>query len=61
MNFVRNLLGALALVLATATSAAEPPLKFGVGLFQPDKDKNDASYRPLAEYLEMQLGRKIGA
>jgi len=39
--------------------AAEPPLKFGVGLFQPDKEKNDATYRPLAQYLEAQLGRKV--
>lgn len=48
----------LALTSALA-SAAEPPLKFGVGLFQPDKDKNDATYRPLAEYLATQLGRRV--
>jgi phosphonate transport system substrate-binding protein len=35
------------------------PLKFGVGLFQPDRDKNDATYRPLAAYLEQRLGRKV--
>ena len=35
------------------------PLRFGVGLFQPDKDKNDATYKPLAEYLGTKLGRKV--
>lgn len=42
-----------------AAFAAEPPLKLGVGLFQPDRDKNDATYRPLAEYLATKLGRKV--
>jgi len=52
----------LAVSIAIAGSlahAAAPPLKFGVGLFQPDKDKNDATYRPLAAHLEKQLGRKV--
>jgi len=39
--------------------ASEPPLKFGVGLFQPDKDKNDSTYRPLANYLAGKLGRAV--
>jgi phosphonate transport system substrate-binding protein len=30
-----------------------------VGLFQPDKDKNDATYRPLADYLAKKLGREV--
>ena len=47
------------LLLATNAIAAEPPLKFGVGLFQPDKDKNDATYRPLAKYLSTRLNRPI--
>jgi hypothetical protein len=38
---------------------AEPPLKFGVGLFQPDKEKNDATYRPLANYLSAKLNRPV--
>ena len=42
-----------------ATFAAEPPLKFAVGLFQPDKDKNDATYRPLADYLSARLDRPV--
>jgi phosphonate transport system substrate-binding protein len=49
----------LATLAAPCARAAEPPLKFGVGLFQPDKDKNDATYRPLADQLEKQLGRKV--
>ena len=34
-------------------------LRFGVGLYQPDKEKNDATYRPLAEYIGKQLGREV--
>lgn len=41
------------------TYANEDVLKFGVGMFQPDKDKNDATYRPLANYLSTKLNRKI--
>jgi phosphonate transport system substrate-binding protein len=39
--------------------AAEGPLKLGVGLFQPDKERNDATYRPLAEHLAKRLGRAV--
>jgi len=39
--------------------AAEPSLVLGVGLFQPDKEKNDATYRPLAAYLAKKLGRTV--
>lgn len=46
-------------LLSTGIFAVEPPLKLGVGLFQPDRDKNDATYRPLAEYLATELGRKV--
>ena len=42
-----------------ATAAELPPLKFGVGLFQPDREKNDATYRPLAQFLAARLGRKV--
>ena len=44
---------------ATAANATPGTLQFGVGLFQPDKDKNDATYRPLADYLATKLGRKV--
>ena len=38
---------------------AQPALKLGVGMFQPDREKNDATYRPLAAYLASQLGREV--
>jgi phosphonate transport system substrate-binding protein len=40
-------------------ASAQTPLKLGVGLFQPDREKNDATYRPLAEYLAALLGRPV--
>lgn len=46
-------------LLAIPLMAQEPPLKFGVGMFQPDKDKNDATYRPLANYLSARLNRPV--
>lgn len=49
---------ALATPFAQAQGSAEP-LRFGVGLYQPDKEKNDATYRPLAEHLAKQLGRPV--
>ena len=53
---------AMLLLLAAALPAsafAEDTLRFGVGLFQPDKEKNDATYRPLAQYIGKQRGRKV--
>lgn len=50
----------LVLSLSGGFANAEPgPLKLGVGLFQPDKEKNDATYRPLADYLAKRLGREV--
>ena len=43
--------------LAQAQTTA--PLKFGVGMFQPDREKNDATYRPLAQHLARRLGRPV--
>lgn len=59
-----NLFSRLFFILATAilaggALAAEPPLKLGVGLFQPDREKNDATYRPLAAYLAARLNRPV--
>ena len=48
-----------AAILAGGALAAEPPLKLGVGLFQPDREKNDATYRPLASYLAARLNRPV--
>lgn len=50
---------ASAMALSLSAQAAESELKLGVGLFQPDKEKNDATYRPLADYLSAKLGRKV--
>ncbi len=52
------LLGAT-LIATTPAMAADDVLRFGVGLYQPDKEKNDATYRPLAEHLARQLGRPV--
>lgn len=49
----------LGMVALAAYSAPLATLKLGVGMFQPDKDKNDATYRPLAQYLAKQLGRLV--
>jgi phosphonate transport system substrate-binding protein len=49
----------LALALALPSLAGADVLRFGVGLYQPDKEKNDATYRPLAEYIGKQLGREV--
>jgi phosphonate transport system substrate-binding protein len=48
-----------ALTLTSAQAQSLSPLKLGVGLFQPDKEKNDSTYRPLATYLSTKLGRLV--
>lgn len=60
MKLLSRLLAIVAAaLLASVALAAEPPLKLGVGLFQPDREKNDATYRPLAGYLAEKLGRPV--
>ena len=49
----------LALLSAVVNAQNLKPLEFGVGLFQPDKEKNDATYKPLANYLSKKLGREV--
>src|SRR5690606_16464028 len=49
----------LAVPTAVTAAPAAEPLRLGVGLFQPDKDKNDATYRPLADYLSRALERPV--
>lgn len=51
--------GALLTCFTAVNAVAAEPLRFGVGLYQPDKEKNDATYRPLAEYIGEQLGREV--
>jgi phosphonate transport system substrate-binding protein len=60
MKHLFRLLAILAAaMLASGALAAEPPLKLGVGLFQPDREKNDATYQPLAAYLAARLNRPV--
>jgi len=49
----------LAFTSTMASAQNNRPLELGVGLFQPDKEKNDATYKPLAAYLSKKLGREI--
>ncbi|WP_305075828.1 phosphate/phosphite/phosphonate ABC transporter substrate-binding protein [Propionivibrio sp.] len=58
-GFFRFLTALASSLFFSSAFASEPPLKFGVGLFQPDKDKNDATYRPLADYLTARLNRPV--
>lgn len=57
-HFVLSFLCAVS-VLVTPVASAQKTLEFGVGLFQPDKEKNDATYKPLAEYLAAKLGQPV--
>jgi phosphonate transport system substrate-binding protein len=65
MNFPRRVVvgAALAAVSAplwlNAANAQGSPLKLGVGMFQPDREKNDATYRALAQHLSSRLGRPV--
>ncbi|MDP3520938.1 MAG: phosphate/phosphite/phosphonate ABC transporter substrate-binding protein [Hydrogenophaga sp.] len=65
MKFTRRLLSLAAIGLSTlawwpmASWAQGTPLKLGVGMFQPDREKNDATYRPLAQHLAARLGRPV--
>jgi len=62
-----TLLPVVATAAAAASSLALPAfvraqgseLKLGVGMFQPDKEKNDATYRALAQHLSQRLGRPV--
>jgi phosphonate transport system substrate-binding protein len=52
-------LGGTLLSLPAAAQSPLTPLKFGVGMFQPDREKNDLTYRPLAQHLAQRLGRPV--
>jgi len=41
------------------TQNNEQTLQFGVGLYQPDRETNDATYQPLATYLSERLQRPV--
>lgn len=58
--FMGSALAALLVSLCLApVQAQDTALKLGVGMFQPDREKNDATYRPLAQYLASRLGRPV--
>lgn len=62
MTFSAKFVGFGLAALAVVSLHAQPnatPLKLGVGLFQPDREKNDATYKPLAAYLAAKLGRAV--
>ena len=59
MKFIASLFAALALTFASGSAQAQKTLELGVGLFQPDKEKNDATYKPMAEYLSKKLGQPV--
>jgi phosphonate transport system substrate-binding protein len=62
MNLDRRsfaLLAAAAALPPLAMAQTPAPLKLGVGMFQPDREKNDATYRPLAQHLAQRLGRPV--
>jgi phosphonate transport system substrate-binding protein len=63
MNVLRRrLLAGIAAALAllpVLAHAQTTPLKLGVGMFQPDREKNDATYRPLAQHLSQRLARPV--
>jgi phosphonate transport system substrate-binding protein len=65
MNFPRRVVVGAALVAVSAplwlsaANAQGSPLKLGVGMFQPDREKNDATYRALAQHLSSRLGRPV--
>ncbi len=65
MKLLRHLLSAAVLAVVStplwlsAAHAQVTSLKFGVGMFQPDREKNDATYRPLARHLTTRLGRPV--
>jgi phosphonate transport system substrate-binding protein len=44
---------------AAYSQVSAGPLRFGVGMFQPDREKNDATYRPLAAHLAQRLARPV--
>jgi len=50
---------AAATLLSGVAAHAADALRLGVGLFQPDREKNDATYLPLAQYLSTKLGRAV--
>ena len=53
MKLLVSLFAAMLFSLVSSIAFAQSlkTLELGVGLFQPDKEKNDATYKPIADYL----------
>jgi phosphonate transport system substrate-binding protein len=51
--------GSFALPALARSANADATLRLGVGMFQPDRESNDATYRPLADHLAERLGRPV--
>lgn len=58
-QFTAGALGLIGALHAAPSLAQGAPLRFGVGMFQPDREKNDATYRPLAQHLAARLARPV--
>lgn len=48
----KALIGAFSFALVSTPVVAQEVIQFGVGLYQPDKDKNDATYTPWPNTLK---------
>ena len=61
MKLLVSLFAAMLFSLVSSIAFAQSlkTLELGVGLFQPDKEKNDATYKPLADYLARKLGQPV--
>lgn len=56
---MKQLFVLLSLFVSLNCYAGQTTLKFGVGLFQPDKEKNDQTYKAFSEYLSKKLNRPV--
>ena len=61
MKLLVSLFAAMLFSLVSSIAFAQSlkTLELGVGLFQPDKEKNDATYKPMADYLARKLGQPV--
>ena len=59
MKLLVSLFAAMMFSLSGSVAHAQKTLELGVGLFQPDKEKNDATYKPMADYLAKKLGQPV--
>ena len=59
MKLLASLFTTIVFSLSCSAAFAQKTLELGVGLFQPDKEKNDATYKPLADYLAKKLGQPV--